>query len=271
MHLDPPVVFCDHVILSLLSQFLKRVLPTLLYGAENWLLDQPCILKLEKFQAEIGRRILHLSKFHSRLSVLLALRWPRARILNIKLSYFHRLLTSDNDALGTRTFNTLASIDVYKLGLTQQYLFLDSEVGSGAVAELLSNPDSATFHLKQAKANVIKLDWKTSVEMAAAHSSTSAIIDTKWLQVWEEVRDHGTYWTSILQKFYKLLTTTLFDDRLCPRCNQHIPISSSFVEHYAAVHCSSTTMFNNVLLDLKSGSFSLDLLHHIITCLTTHC
>ena len=177
----------------------------------------------------------------------------RARILNIKLIYFHRLLTSDTVPL--------ASIDVYKLGLTQQCLFLDLEVGSGAVAELLSNPDSATFHLKQAKANIIKLDWKTSVEMAAARSSTSAIIDTNWLRVWEEVRDHGT-WTSILQK-YKLLTATLFDDRLCPRCDQYIPISSSFVEHYAAVHCSSTTMFNNVLLDLKSGSISLDLLHHI--------
>ena len=196
---------------------------------------------------------------------------PGVRILNIKLSYFHRLLTSDNDSLGTRTFNTLASIDVYKLGLTQQCLFFDSEVGSGTVAELLSNPDSATFHLKQAKANIIKLDWKTSVEMAAARSSTSAIIDTNWLRVWEEVRDHGTYWTSILQNFYKLLTTTLFDDRLCPRCDQHIPISSSFVEHYAAVHCSSTTMFETVLLNLKSGSFSLDLLHHIRTCLTTHC
>ena len=182
MHLDSPVVFWDHVILSLLSQFLKLVCCQLLYGAENWLLDQPCILKLEKFQAEISRKILHLSKFHSRLSVLLALRWPsmRARILNIKLSYFHRLLTFDNDFLGTRTFNTFASIDVYKLGLTQQCLFLDSEVGSGAVAELLSNPDSATFHLyiKPGKASIIKLDWKTSVEMAAARSSTSAIIDT---------------------------------------------------------------------------------------------
>ena len=79
------------------------------------------------------------------------------------------------------------------------------------------------------------------------------------------------YWTSILQKIYKLLTTTLFDDRLCPRCGQHIPISSSFVKHYTAVHCSSTTMFNTVLLDLRSGSFLLDLLHHIRTCLTTHC
>ena len=125
---------------------------------------------------------------------------------------------------------------------------------SGAVAELLSNPDSATFHLKQAKANIIKLDWKTSVEMAAARSSTSAIIDTNWLWVLEEVRDHGIYVldTNSTKKNSKLLTTTLFDDHLCPRCNQHIPISSSFVEHYAAVHCSSTTMFETVLLDLKS-------------------
>ena len=65
-------------------------------------------------------------------------------------------------------------------------------------------------------------------------------------------------------QFYKnfincSLLYTLFDDRLCPRCDQHIPISSSFVEHYAAVHCSSTTMFETVLFDLKSGSFSLDL------------
>ena len=129
----------------------------------------------------------------------------------------------------------------------------------------------ATFHLKQAKAN-IKLDWKTSVEMVAARSSTSASIDTNWLRV-REVRDHGTYWTSILPKKIKLLITTLFDDRLYPRCDQHIPISSSLVEHYTAVHCSSTTMFNTVLLDLQSGSFSLDLLriHHIRTCLTTHC
>ena len=72
---------------------------------------------------------------------------------------------------------------------------------SGAVAELLSNPDSATFHLNQAKANIIKLDWKTSVEMAAARSSTSAIIDTTGCGCWKrsEIMVY-MYWTPILQK-----------------------------------------------------------------------
>ena len=49
------------------------VLPTHLYGAENWILDD---VLLESFQAEIGRRIVRLSRIHSRFSVLLGLSWP---------------------------------------------------------------------------------------------------------------------------------------------------------------------------------------------------
>ena len=43
------------------------VISTLLYGAENWVLDESCLELLENFQAEIGRRILKLSKYHSSL------------------------------------------------------------------------------------------------------------------------------------------------------------------------------------------------------------
>ena len=43
------------------------VMPTLLYGAENWSLDLPTLDLLERFQAEIGRRILKLSRYHSKL------------------------------------------------------------------------------------------------------------------------------------------------------------------------------------------------------------
>jgi hypothetical protein len=30
------------------------VIPTLLYGAENWILDKVCLELLESFQAEVG-------------------------------------------------------------------------------------------------------------------------------------------------------------------------------------------------------------------------
>ena len=46
-------------------------MPTLLYGVENWILDHTSFNLLEKFQAEIGIRILRISRFHSQFSVLL--------------------------------------------------------------------------------------------------------------------------------------------------------------------------------------------------------
>ena len=46
--------------LSSRSIFETCVLPVLLYGCETWLLDKSNLVVLEKFQCEIGRRILHL-------------------------------------------------------------------------------------------------------------------------------------------------------------------------------------------------------------------
>ena len=72
--------------LTAISVVESCIFPTLLYGAENWILNEEAIKLLENFQAEIGRRILRLSKRHSQLSVLLAiaLSWPsmKARVLS---------------------------------------------------------------------------------------------------------------------------------------------------------------------------------------------
>ena len=48
------------------------VLPTLCYGAENWILDDISLDLLNRFQSELGKRILRLSKFHSHHAPLLA-------------------------------------------------------------------------------------------------------------------------------------------------------------------------------------------------------
>ncbi len=44
------------------------VIPVLLYGCETWILTPPLITNLGKFQSEIGRRILYLSKHHADLA-----------------------------------------------------------------------------------------------------------------------------------------------------------------------------------------------------------
>ena len=70
------------------SIFETCVLPVLLYGCENWLLSDSDYLKLERFQTEIGRRILRLGSFHANEAVLgLDLPSMKARIFIQKLSY----------------------------------------------------------------------------------------------------------------------------------------------------------------------------------------
>ena len=104
--------FSIHLLQELL---LKPVMPTLLYGAGNWILDETSLNFLEKFQAEIGRWVLRLSRFHSQYSVLLAMSWPsmEARSLKLNLEFLFRQLSSEDDNVAWSIFPTLASQDMY--------------------------------------------------------------------------------------------------------------------------------------------------------------
>ena len=69
------------------------VIPTLLFGCENWVLTDSMLHQLESFQGEIGCRILKLSRHHSTLLTRLGLRWSSitTRILISKLSLLTKL------------------------------------------------------------------------------------------------------------------------------------------------------------------------------------
>ncbi len=114
------------------SIFLIYVLPVLLYGCEAWFLSSHLITKLDQFQAEIGRRILGLSRFHTREAVLIGLRWPSLRclVLHRKLAFLARLLSSTQDTLSTRILHTLAAHDIYEVSLVQQCRDLESHFGA---------------------------------------------------------------------------------------------------------------------------------------------
>ena len=147
-----PEVFCTwvHCLLSWPFQpshckttFETCVLSTLLYGAENWILDDVSLNHLEGFQAEIRRLILQLSRFHSRFSVLLGLSWSSmpARVLMLKLGFLHSLLFYECDDLASQTFHTLASQDIYSIRIVLQYLSLESKLGTKSVATIINSND----------------------------------------------------------------------------------------------------------------------------------
>ena len=98
------------------SIFVTCILPTLLYRCETWILDSSSITKLERFQNEIGRRILQLPKHFSGKAVRLALQWPSmsTRVLVRKLAFLCKLLydQSDVEVISRDIFSSLASVDV---------------------------------------------------------------------------------------------------------------------------------------------------------------
>ena len=69
------------------SIYLTCVIPVLLYGCENWILNDQLILDLECFQAWAGKKILGLTKHRSNTIVPIALDLPfiQAHILIRKL------------------------------------------------------------------------------------------------------------------------------------------------------------------------------------------
>ena len=147
------------------------VIPTLLYGAENWILDEASVNLLEGFQAELGRRILKLSKYHSRLSTLIGLSWPtmKARLLKQKLCFLGKLLSDERDNIATRTFLTIASQNVYNTSVIQQCIFLDSVLGTNATAHILNNLENVEASVKSQVKSITSADRQSILQEAASH------------------------------------------------------------------------------------------------------
>ena len=91
------------------------VMPVLLFGCE-------------RFQCNIGRRILQLSRFHSNISIRIGLDWPsvRARVFIQKLNYLRRLVNKGDDKLNSQIFHLFASKDISQLTIVEQCRYLEA-------------------------------------------------------------------------------------------------------------------------------------------------
>ena len=165
------------------------VMPTLLYGAENWILDDACLDLLERFQAEIGRRILRLNRYHSYLAVRIGLSLPSiaSRILIKKLGYLLRLSSSKDVSIATNTFKTIACLNAYNLSLVKQCIFLDSKLKTNCTDQILNNMEDASSSLKAMKKTIFSTDQNVMLEEASKHQSVSQASEINWLRVWKQL------------------------------------------------------------------------------------
>ena len=146
------------------------VLPCLLYGAESWILHNTLLDKLESFQAELAKRILHLHRHAANNIARMALQWPsiRARILIIKLKFLYKILTAKL-SFSAHTFRSLATSDVESLLLVRQCKFLESSLNSNFTTSILTSPD--TVSITSITEDILRLDLSLLFSEAASHSS----------------------------------------------------------------------------------------------------
>ena len=138
------------------------MLPVLLYGSENWILNTSLLSKLEHFQGEIGRRILKFPWYHSTLSCTILLQWPSmtAQLLINKLYYILRLRALEG------TENMAASIfqasDSNNVLLVRECYFLGDQLGIGNYTKevLKGEYDGCKKTLKN---TILEEDWEKSI------------------------------------------------------------------------------------------------------------
>ena len=197
---------------------------------------------LKSFQAEIGKRILGISKYHANISTLIGLHWPsvKARILLRKLTYLAKVLERE-DGLSSHVliFRTLASEDVYGASLVQQCSSLEQHIGTNYLQLCLSDPLDASSIVRDAKKEVLRKDWFHTVQNSLSHESLSIVasseaIAASWNSIWDEALEFRVRGTRLIQGLFGALTTPIFGDRSCCHCNA--TISGTYSDHLFSEH-----------------------------------
>ena len=229
--------------LSSSNIFETCVLPVLLYGCETWLLDSSCIQALEKFQCEIGRRILKLSKFHANDTIRNGLHWPTVatRILIRKLTFLSKLLSNCNDTMSSRIFISLAIDDVYNISIIQQCKMLEASLATDVVDQCLTTPDCAPKIVRDNKEPLLKRDYELLLISAMCHPSVNSAAQiaqsVSWRKIWDNALDYGVKGTRCVQSVLRELCRPTFGDKLCHLCNCQIS-ERCFSTHLSECHPS---------------------------------
>ena len=232
------------------------IIPILLYGCENWVLTTTLLTQLERFQSEIGRRILQLSRNHSSISCRIALRWPSvaARIFISKLCYILRLRTFElSDNVASTLFQ---SSNPLHLSLVKECRFLEDHLGLANYTHqvLCGEYDGAKKHLHNC---ILEEEWRHTIETAKNKRSTEFVAniasERSWLQLWDMMLEQGNEGTAALQAFFKIATWPKFNsDALitCSKCSESIGTQSVFL--HSVTHLQ--TGKDNIEQLLKNGN-----------------
>ena len=240
------------------------IIPSLMYGSESWLLNSTLLHKLESFQAELGKRILKLPRFTANNVPLLALNWPtmRCRILCSKLSFLHRIRSTESDSLSAQVFKTISATDVESITLVKQCRLLESPYDQSFTDTVLTARD---LHMHSLRNDIVAADRSCILQNAQNHPSQRYVLkvaqEKAWMRTWDAALDFGTEGTAASIAILKLFCKTVFSDRICPveGCQFLIPLNISPCDHFITAHTdiepdvSPDSIADNLIISFESS------------------
>ena len=227
------------------------VLPVCLYGSESWLLTEPMLEKLEKFQGDLGKKILNIPKHHSNLIPLVTLRWPtmRLRILQRKLAFLRRTLYPRKIAIYVSVFESLREKGTEPL-LIQQCKFLESVYGTHYTESLLSQSSDngqCPPSLKDIREALEERNRKHIWEQVSTRNSLASLSpDINWLRLWDNARGYGLPGAKALEAKLRILTTPKFENYSCYICGHKPDSKQSPAVHIASIHLGCSANHLNI-------------------------
>ena len=190
------------------------VVSVCLYGLENWILTEQLLEPLEKFQAEIGKRILNLPKQHSNLTHLITMRWPsmRLRVLKRKLKFLTKLAKAENCSISSQVFHSLLQSGTEPL-VVQQCKFLEQVYNTSITQKLLKKDENEYESLFYTYDMLEKADYERILSLMKSKVSLRYLQkDIPWMKLWDLARDYGAHGSRAIQAVIKVLTTPSFSD-----------------------------------------------------------
>ena len=169
------------------------VMPVLLYGCENWILNAESKKMLESFQGELAKRILkwpkHFSNTAASISIAIGLQWIESRILERKLSYLQHVLVASEKTLSGSKVEACCD-EISSLCVVKECQELESAFGLKATEKLLNREAIVNRRLKE---DLRKKDHLLRSEKCKAKAPMIVKVETRvgWCKLWDRTLEFG--------------------------------------------------------------------------------
>ena len=180
-----------------------------------------------------------MPKLYSTVAVRIGLHWPSVstRVLIRKLKYLSKLLSSDEDTISTRIFNSVAMEDVYNCSIIQQCRMLEAHLGTSVLAMCLNDPSNVVQTVLRQKEKILQKDFSNLLLSAKGSVQLAAIIASKvsWRRLWDIALEKGVKGTKIVQNLFRELCRPASCFK-CSVCDSHVPSTTTCFEHACNEH-----------------------------------